>query len=126
MKVIFNYKFIRYCIVGIVNTIVGYSVTFGLMFIGVIPEISSLIGFVFGILCSYILNKQFTFKNHLGNKYTFWKFIFSMVTCYFLSLAVLILFYRILHFNPYLSQIFAGVVFTLSGFILSKFCVFKV
>lgn len=54
-------KLIKYPLVGILNTIIGFGIIFGLMFTGVSPEISNLSGYSIGIVISYILNKIFTF-----------------------------------------------------------------
>ncbi|ASM35566.1 GtrA-like protein [Campylobacter sputorum subsp. bubulus] len=43
-------KLIKYLLVGVLNTIVGFGIIFGLMFLGVSPEISNLSGYLVGIV----------------------------------------------------------------------------
>ena len=117
-------KLIKYLFVGVINTIFGYTVILILMFIGIIPEISNFVGYLLGVGLSYFLNKKFTFKSNIDNKQGIIKFYLSMLIAYILNLFVLIVTYRIFNINPYISQIFAGIVYTLIGFLLSNFFVF--
>lgn len=123
--IIFNTLFIKYLLVGVANTIIGFGIIFTMMFSGFSPEVSNLVGYVIGIFVSYVLNKYFTFKKKKKNKKEFFKFIFSMLISYSLNLLTLLICYRILNIDKYLSQIISGVIYTLSGFILSKFYAFK-
>ena len=123
--IIFNTLFIKYLLVGVANTIIGFGIIFTMMFIGFSPEVSNLVGYVIGIFVSYVLNKYFTFKKKKKNKKEFFKFIFSMLISYLLNLLTLLICYRILNIDKYLSQIISGVIYTLSGFIFSKFYAFK-
>ena len=124
-KIIINALFIKYLLVGLINTVIGFGIIFIMMFCGFSPEVSNLVGYVVGIFVSYILNKYFTFKQRKKSKKEFFKFTLSMLIAYSLNLLTLLICYRILNIDKYLSQIIAGVIYTLSGFILSKFYVFK-
>ena len=95
------------------------------MFCGFSPEVSNLAGYVVGIFVSYVLNKYFTFKKNKKSKKEFFKFALSMLIAYLLNFLTLLICYRILNIDKYLSQIIAGVIYTLSGFIFSKFYAFK-
>ena len=75
----------RYLCVGVLNTIVGFGVIFGLMLCGVNPEISN----VFGIIFSYVVNKIFTFKSKNRSKTEFIKFILTMALAYILNFIAL-------------------------------------
>lgn len=116
--------FIRYLGVGVINTIFGFGLIFALMFFGLSPELSNVVGYSFGVCLSYVLNKFFTFKSKTKNKAEFFKFIASMLIAYilnFIALKVLLEF----QINAYIAQIISGGVYTLSGFLLSKFWTFK-
>jgi putative flippase GtrA len=46
---------IRYGIIGVINTLIGYGVLFYLTYIGVLAELSNLFGYVVGFVVSYFL-----------------------------------------------------------------------
>lgn len=113
----------KYLLVGTLNTIVGFSIIFGLMFLGVSPEISNISGYAVGIIFSYFMNKIFTFKSNAKSKIEFIKFAISMLIAYVLNFITLKI---CLNFgiNPYICQILSNIIYTISGFLLSKFWVF--
>ena len=117
--------FLKYLLVGIINTIVGYGIIFSLMFIGISPEISNIIGYAIGIIVSYTLNKIYTFQSKAHPKKEFPKFVLSLLTSYGLNFLTLILCIHIFKINPYISQIISGAVYTLSGFVFLKYFAFR-
>lgn len=121
---IIDKKLVKYLCVGILNTIVGFGIIFLLMFFGVNPEISNLIGYAIGIIFSYVMNKFFTFESKNRSKKEFIKFILAMLTAYILNFITLKICLG-LSINPYFSQIISGGVYTVSGYLLSRFWVFK-
>ena len=121
-----QYTFLKYGMVGVVNTIFGYSIIFGLMLVGISPILSNFTGYFFGIILSYFLNKRYTFqskKRHVAKEMS--KFFISMFTAYIVNLFILNLCYKILYINPYISQLIAGASYVGSGYLLSKLWVFK-
>ena len=81
--------FMKFIMVGIVNTIVGTTIMF--VFYNVFHLtywVSSASNYFFGSILSFILNKRFTFhhKGHfLGSAV---KFVFSIVVCYLIAYGV--------------------------------------
>ncbi|PAF47382.1 hypothetical protein BKH46_04700 [Helicobacter sp. 12S02634-8] len=116
---------LRYLLVGGVNTALGFGVIFALMYVGWGAELANLLGYICGLICSYLLNKTFTFKSKNPHKRDFLRFLLAMGIAYGVNLLILLVCYRLLHINAYLSQIIAGVAYTLSGYCLSKFWAFK-
>lgn len=116
--------FVKYLGVGVVNTLFGFGLIFALMFFGLSPELANLVGYGFGVCLSYVLNKTFTFKSKAKNKAQFFKFVASMLIAYILNFIALKLLLG-LEVNAYLAQVVAGGVYTISGFLLSKFWSFK-
>lgn len=80
-------EFIKYCLVGVVNTLVGISTAYILLNpLRQSYTISTIGAYITGIIVSYILNKTFTFKFKGGNDFVlFAKFAFSMLPCYVIS-----------------------------------------
>lgn len=95
------------------------------MYYGVMAEVANLIGYCFGILLSYLLNRVFTFRSQDSYKKEFFKFAISMGIAYLINLVVLSLSYRIFGIDKYISQIIAGIFYTLSGYLLNRFFTFK-
>ena len=120
-----SFFFLRYILVGIINTIVGYGIIFFLMFLGVSPEISNIVGYAVGISVSYVLNKIYTFQSKAHPKKEFPKFVLSLLASYTLNFLTLVLCIHILKINPYISQIISGAVYTLSGFVFLKYFAFR-
>ncbi|MWV61333.1 GtrA family protein [Helicobacter saguini] len=125
IKKLLNNTAIKYALVGVVNTCVGFGITILLTFLGIIPEIANVIGNAVGILNSYILNKKFTFKSQNTHKRDFTRFIIAMGISYLANLAALSLCYRILHIDKYISLVIAAVIYTITGYLISKLWAFK-
>ena len=117
--------FIRYFTIGIFNTIIGYGIIFILMALGVIPEIANIIGYIIGIIISYILNKIFTFKTKTKSKKEFFRFVICMICSYLINIIVLVILYRYIGIDKYIATIIASIFYTFSGYIFSKYFAFK-
>lgn len=117
---------IKYILIGVINTLFGYGVIFLLIYINIEAEIANFIGYLLGFFLSYYLNKKYNFKSSKSHREDLPKFIISMAISYILNLTVMVISYRVLDIDVYISQIIAGVVYTISGYILSKLWVFKI
>ncbi len=116
-------EFIRYNLVGIVNTVLGFSIIFSLMFMGISPILSNLMGYAIGSVVSFFLNSRYTFKLIQTTKVQMLKFFTILLLSYLLNLLMLQWLLELI--NPYLSQFFSAVVYTVSSFLLAKFIIFK-
>ena len=64
MKNIIDKKLLKFILVGIVNTLVGTAIMFGLYNLaGCSYWVSSAANYVIGSILSYVLNKKFTFRH---------------------------------------------------------------
>lgn len=120
-----NNTFIKYGLIGVVNTSIGYGITFYLFYICVLPELANFIGYVIGFFISYLLNKKYNFKSANSHRKDFPKFIVSMGLAYIINLLVLSFSFRLLELNVYASQLLAGLFYIFVGYGLSKAWVFK-
>jgi len=116
-------QFLTFNLVGIVNTIFGFSLIFSLMFMGLSATISNVIGYFFGAILSYYLNKKYTFKSNEKNKSEALKFFTVLFISYIINFIILQL--LITRTDPYLAQLISAIAYTVSSFILAKFFVFK-
>ena len=93
------------------------------MFFGLSATVSNAIGYFFGAILSYILNKKYTFKSKDKNHSEAIKFFMVLAISYLLNFITLQWF--LLSINAYYAQLISAIVYTLSSFILAKFFVFK-
>ncbi|MBQ5399209.1 MAG: GtrA family protein [Ruminococcus sp.] len=94
IKNFFDIKFWKFILVGIINTIVGLGLQFVFYNVfgwdayawGVI--VATLLGNVFGSLCSYFLNKYFTFKNKEKGWKPVLRFALNIACCYVVAYVI--------------------------------------
>ena len=92
LKKIFDPTLFRFLLVGVVNTLVGYGVMFGLYNLAGLHLwgdpgywISSAANYVVGSVVSYFLNKHFTFRNTEKGARVVGRFILNITVCYLLA-----------------------------------------
>jgi putative flippase GtrA len=117
-------QFLSFCLVGIANTLLGYSIIFSSMYwLGLAPVKSNILGYAIVLIFSFLLNKYYVFKRKERIPGQFRLFLISFALSYLSNLAALKL--ALLLFYPYASQVFAGAVYTGSSFVLYKYLVFE-
>lgn len=81
-----KHSFVRFLMVGIVNTIVGLSFMYLFMHVVHLSYwFSTFLGNTIGACVSYILNRNFTFRNKGSVAKSAVRFIFVILVCYFIS-----------------------------------------
>lgn len=92
LKKLFDPVFFRFVLVGVINTLVGYGVMFGLWNLAGLYTwgdvgywISSAANYVVGSIVSYFLNKHFTFRNQEKGPKVVLRFILNISVCYLLA-----------------------------------------
>jgi putative flippase GtrA len=120
-------QFMRFCLVGLVNTAVGLLIMEILHLLGLNYWVTTLIGNGLGIGLSFVLNKRFTFDDKKGWK----KFIPFLLVClvsYLISyLPIYFAFSRSQFLKPYFSFSFvvgAG-FYTMTNFLGQKYITFQ-
>jgi len=116
-------QFLTFNLVGIVNTLFGFSIIFTLMFLGMSALASNFIGYFLGAILSYTLNKKYTFKSDTKDKTEALKFFTVLLISYLINLMTLQ--WLLTFLNPYSAQFISAIVYTLSSFILVKLFVFS-
>ena len=122
---LFDENFLRYILIGVVNTFLGYMIIFSLFYFNIQPELSNFMGYIIVITISYHLNTKYNFKRKSQNKNAFLQFVLSMLDAYLFNLLIFLVCYRIMAINMYISQLFAGLAYVLIGYFLTKFWIFK-
>ena len=86
MRYLIDEKLLRFIIVGIINTLFGAGIMFGLYNIaGCSYWISSAANYILASILSYVLNKKFTFKHNGRFAASSIKFIVNIAVCYFIA-----------------------------------------
>ena len=81
--------FMKFVLVGMVNTVVGTTIMF--VFYNVFHLnywVSSASNYFFGSICSYFLNKHFTFQYHEKGFYSLLRFVMNILICYLLAYGI--------------------------------------
>lgn len=119
-----NY-FSKYIIVGAINSLTGYLVIFSLMYLmKCSPEISNLMGYGVGLLFSYYLNRNYTFKSTKIKYKEFLRFFIVFIIAYGANFLILVLLTYQFKIYSGLSQILAGIVYICVSFFLNRYYVF--
>ncbi len=119
--------FVRFLFVGVLNTIIGYSIIMVLFhLVGLTYGVSYFLSYVVGVVISFFLNRQFVFfsKNH--KLYEFFRFLIAFGISYIVSYIFLYLFveYQILGEN--IAFLGGMVIYSTVFYLLNKYIVFKI
>ena len=117
-------QFIVYNLIGIVNTLVGFSLVFFFLFVGMSPMVSNFIGYLLGVILSFFLNKRFTFIKYKIDNFVIIAFFSILFFAYLVNAVIFYVGINSFNLSPYVAQIISGVVYTLLSFTLMKTLVF--
>ena len=94
-KNLLNSSFVRFLIVGVLNTLVGTAVMFGLYNLAGLHKwgqigywLSTIGNYTVGSVVSFFLNKHFTFKNKEKGKGVVIRFIVNIAVCMVLAYGI--------------------------------------
>jgi putative flippase GtrA len=120
-------QFFKYSVVGLINTIIGLGIIFVLFNVYKVNYVfSNVIGYTFGLINSFILNKRWTFRstNHYSREII--PFIIIFAISYFTNFLTLIVNIEVFKINPNLSQVLSVIVYSITNFLLNKKWTFSV
>lgn len=116
----------RFIIVGIFNTIFGYSIIFSSMYIfNFSPIISNFLGYSISFFVSFFMHKKFTFNSTNSNFLEIIRFLITFIISYFFNIIVLLIMLYIFKSDIGLSQVIAGFFYVIISFYLNNSFVFK-
>ncbi|MEB7601546.1 GtrA family protein [Raoultella terrigena] len=115
---------LKYVMVGLLNTAITAVVIFLLMSAGVGIYISNALGYMLGILFSFVVNSLFTFSTTLTGK-RFIKFLASCAVCWVANIITVKIFLMIFSDFIYIAQLCGMIVYTISGYLINKLWVMK-
>ncbi|MDL4841792.1 GtrA family protein [Aquibacillus rhizosphaerae] len=80
--------FSRFLLVGIINTFVGLTTMYILLYTGMSYWTSTALGNAVGACTSYLLNKTFTFRSTLPVQHTVIRYLAVICVCYVIAYAI--------------------------------------
>jgi putative flippase GtrA len=120
-------QFLKFGIVGVSNTLITFAVyTILLKVFGVWYLAASAIGFIAGATNGFLLNRRWTFKEHVGDAFTPVRWAIVQTCGLGLNLGLLYLFVTEAQLDKLLSQALATGVVTVSTFIANRAWTFRV
>ncbi|WP_314112294.1 GtrA family protein [uncultured Granulicatella sp.] len=103
----FDATFLKFMLVGVVNTLVGTAIMFFCFNILAWSYwISSALNYMVGSIVSYLLNKRYTFQQKGHDWHTVWKFIVNVSVCYVLAYGLA---------KPFVAWLLSGVTTNIQG-----------
>ena len=118
-------ELLRYLGAGLVNTLVGYLVFLAALHgFAASVSVANGISYAVGLVCAYVLNRHFVFKNAAANASAPWKFAVGFALAFGVNLIVLHIATGMLHLAPELAQLFAMGAYTVTFYLINKYIVF--
>ncbi len=131
-------QFVKYCIVGALNTIVCLGVIFVCKsLLGVNPYVSNISGYAAGLINSFLWNKQWVFKTRGRYRREAMRFLAGFAVCYLMQLSVVF----VLNTSPCgrfevdilgfvlsgygIATLLGNVVYTLANYIYNRLVTFR-
>lgn len=131
-KKLFDRTFLRFVLVGVVNTLFGYAIMFGFYnLLGLSYWVSSAANYFFGSILSYFLNKHFTFQDKSRDWKTVLRFVVNIAACYAVSYGLARPLVRlVLRSLPQTTidnaaMLFGSVVFVALNYLSQRFLTFR-
>lgn len=119
-------RFVRYCLVGLLNTVL-YTITLGYLLKKQFFDlsVSTLIALFISIVFQFNMNKKFTFNSNYFSKSEIIKYSIMIFINYILSLVCLKLLIDFYKFQMQYALFVNIFVLTTTGFLMSNYWVFK-
>lgn len=119
-------KFIKFGLVGVLNTLINWIIFAVLNFVGVYYIVANVIAYAIATANSYIWNSKWVFKyNGKDKKETTIKFVILNLIGLALNTAILYFLVDILLFNKLIGLVITTVIVMVINYIVNKIWVFK-
>jgi putative flippase GtrA len=119
-------QFIKFGIVGVSNTVLAFAVyTVLLKVFGVWYLAASALGFAAGATNGFLLNRRWTFREHVGDALTPVRWAIVQTCGLGINEALLFLFVHDAQLDELLAQVFASAVVTITTFLVNRAWTFR-
>lgn len=119
-----HHRIVKFISVGVLNTLFGYGIYAGLVFIGLPYLIALFIATLAGITFNYFSFGRLVFKAH-GGWLVFGKFIFAYAVVYTINAILLSILTQSFNLSPYLAQLICMPSSVLISWYLMSYWVYK-
>jgi putative flippase GtrA len=109
--------FLRFSLVGFVNTLLGLSVIYMAKYAGLGDVPANFVGYAIGILASFFLNKTWTFSYRGSTLAAACRFAVVTAVSYLANLAVVVLAIQGLRVDSYIAQAMGIPVYTMATYL---------
>ena len=119
-------QFLKFGLVGVSNTLITAVVIALLLKVCRLPDLpANIIGYVAGLVNSFVWNRRWTFASTRMVWDAAWRFVLTFAVCYAVQLGVLWLLLARLDIDPYWCHLMGMAVYTVLNFLLNKLFTFK-
>lgn len=124
VKSLLDKSILKYLLVGGLNTLFGLTMIFLAKFFGADDVLANLFGYSCGLLLSFKLNSDWTFR-YAGNLLpAFYKFIVVVIFAYLLNLTIVLVVLNYFEINSYAAQATGIIPYTIASYLGSKYYAF--
>ena len=119
------FEFVKFGIVGFINTINDYLTYRLCLYISIEYRISTTIGFIVSSIIGYLLQKKFVFKSKASKKESLVKFYVVYGSSLLLKLILVTIFVELLHVPKKYAPLLTMFITIPYNFILGKIWIYK-
>lgn len=119
-----NVQIIRYALVGVGNTAIGYGVVFFLQASGFGVVSANATGYAFGLMFSFFVNRCWSFESKVSLQQSLPRFLMITALAYLANISTVLLFIYSIGVDPYLGQLTGAIPYFLIGYFGAKFFAF--
>ena len=121
----FDKTFLRFIVVGIINTIIGYTIIMLLFhLLGLSYTLSYFLSYIVGIIISFFLNRKFVFFSQNKKLKEFIKFLFAFIVSYSTSYLGLYLIVENHLLNTNIAFFAGMVIYSILFYLLNRYLTF--
>lgn len=125
VKKLFDDKRIRFLMVGVINTVVGYGFYALFIYLGLDAYLATTLSTILGVINSYFWSKYFTFRQPKKSLPEALRFVLVYAVSYGANLALVYLFVDRMGMDKYLSGVACLFVTTIVSYVGHNFFSFK-
>jgi putative flippase GtrA len=118
-------QFIKFAVVGTLNTLISYGVYYLLLFLGIHYLISVLLSFAAGVSFGFTFNKIWVFRSAQSSGKELPKYLAVYLSGLLINLLMLPVFVEIFHIDPKIAQLFFLLFLPIYSFIGLKYWSFS-
>tara|TARA_B100000795_G_C22543481_1_gene339727 strand:+ start:236 stop:631 length:396 start_codon:yes stop_codon:yes gene_type:complete len=115
-----SFQFVKYLKVGVINTMCSLAIVYVLLYLKFDPYLSNLIGYIYGVIQSFFLNKAYVFSVKKITSMHFVSFVLAFIFAYTANLITLWLLIDLMSLDVYFSQFLCMGIYAIVFFLTLK------